>query len=66
MFDEIITNPAEWEPSGLLAIRRRIDPHGLQHTCKVGCSPNMCKGEPFNCDPLGWKYMNSHLHQVKN
>ncbi|THG98401.1 hypothetical protein EW026_g3773 [Hermanssonia centrifuga] len=45
LFDEIITNPAEWDPSGLLKLRRRVDPSGTQHTCQVGCSPNMCKGE---------------------
>ncbi|THV02424.1 hypothetical protein K435DRAFT_963148 [Dendrothele bispora CBS 962.96] len=45
LFDEIITNPAEWEDSGLLKLHRRVDPNGPQHTCKVGCSPNMCKGE---------------------
>ncbi|KAF4620630.1 hypothetical protein D9613_000433 [Agrocybe pediades] len=45
LFDEIITNPAEWDPSGLLKLRRRVDPEGPQHSCKVGCSPNMCKGE---------------------
>jgi len=46
LFEEIITNPAEWDPSGLLKLRRRVDPNGPQHTCKVGCSPNMCKGDP--------------------
>ncbi|KDR75193.1 hypothetical protein GALMADRAFT_98443 [Galerina marginata CBS 339.88] len=45
LFEEIITNPAEWDPSGLLKLRRRVDPAGPQHSCKVGCSPNMCKGE---------------------
>ena len=45
MFHEIVTNPAEWDPSGLLKLRRKIDPSGPQHDCKVGCSPNMCKGE---------------------
>lgn len=44
-FDEIITNPAEWDPSGLLVVRRRVDPNGPQHRCQVGCSPNMCKGD---------------------
>ncbi|KAJ7178380.1 phosphatase phospho-type [Mycena crocata] len=37
MFDEIVTNPAEWDPSGLLVLRRRVDPNGPQHTCAVGC-----------------------------
>ncbi|KAF8904457.1 phosphatase phospho-type [Gymnopilus junonius] len=45
LFEEIITNPAEWDPSGLLKLRRRVDPDGPQHSCAVGCSPNMCKGE---------------------
>ncbi|EJF65344.1 hypothetical protein DICSQDRAFT_99089 [Dichomitus squalens LYAD-421 SS1] len=45
LFDEIVTNPAEWDESGLLKLRRRIDPSGPQHKCQVGCSPNMCKGD---------------------
>jgi pyridoxal phosphate phosphatase PHOSPHO2 len=44
LFTEIVTNPAEWDASGLLRLRRRVDPDGPQHACKVGCSPNMCKG----------------------
>jgi len=44
LFSEIVTNPAEWDPSGLLKLSRRIDPSGPQHDCEVGCSPNMCKG----------------------
>jgi len=48
LFEEIVTNPAEWDPSGLLKLRRRVDPNGPQHTCKVGCSPNMCKGEELD------------------
>lgn len=48
LFQEIITNPADWEPSGLLKLRRRVDPSGPQHSCKVGCSPNMCKGEELD------------------
>jgi pyridoxal phosphate phosphatase PHOSPHO2 len=47
LFDEIVTNPAHWDDSGLLELRRRVDPTGPQHSCKVGCSPNMCKG---TCD----------------
>lgn len=46
-FDEIITNPAKFRDDGLLELRRRVDPNGKQHECKVGCSPNMCKGESF-------------------
>jgi len=45
LFTEIVTNPAEWDESGLLKLRRRVDPAGVQHKCTVGCSPNMCKGE---------------------
>jgi len=48
LFEEIITNPAEWKDSGLLELRRRISPDGPQHSCKVGCSPNMCKGEELD------------------
>ncbi|KAG1746191.1 hypothetical protein EDB19DRAFT_1691031, partial [Suillus lakei] len=45
LFGEIVTNPAEFDPSGLLKLRRRVDPNRPQHSCTVGCSPNMCKGE---------------------
>jgi len=48
IFDEVVTNPAEWDESGLLQVRRRIDPSGPQHQCKVGCSPNMCKGDELD------------------
>jgi len=48
LFEEIITNPAKWESSGLLQLNRRVDPSGPQHKCKVGCSPNMCKGEELD------------------
>lgn len=44
VFDEIVTNPAQFNSDGLLELRRRVDPNGPQHSCKVGCSPNMCKG----------------------
>lgn len=43
LFEEIVTNPAEWD-GDLVALKRRVDPQGPQHGCKVGCSPNMCKG----------------------
>jgi hypothetical protein len=49
LFDEIVTNPAEWDSSGLLKLRRKIDPSGPQHSCKVGCSANMCKGTCLSC-----------------
>lgn len=46
IFEEIITNPAEFKESGLLEIKRRIlASASQQHSCKVGCSANMCKGE---------------------
>ncbi|PWN50995.1 hypothetical protein IE53DRAFT_343096 [Violaceomyces palustris] len=46
LFTEIITNPATWTPEGLLKLERRIPADSPnQHSCSVGCSPNMCKGE---------------------
>ncbi|KAF8623090.1 hypothetical protein AX15_006501 [Amanita polypyramis BW_CC] len=48
VFHEIITNPADWDESGLLKVCRRVDPKGPKHSCKVGCSPNMCKGEELD------------------
>jgi pyridoxal phosphate phosphatase PHOSPHO2 len=46
IFDEIITNPASFTDSGLLEINRRVLATAeKQHSCKVGCSANMCKGE---------------------
>ncbi|KAI0063717.1 hypothetical protein BV25DRAFT_1801925 [Artomyces pyxidatus] len=48
LFREVITNRAEWDPSGLLKLSRRVDPSGPQHSCKVGCSPNMCKGDELD------------------
>ncbi|EJD02866.1 uncharacterized protein FOMMEDRAFT_107885 [Fomitiporia mediterranea MF3/22] len=48
LFDKVVTNPAEWEPTGLLKLRRRVDPSGPQHNCKIGCSPNMCKGDELD------------------
>ncbi|KAF9263312.1 hypothetical protein L218DRAFT_1034984 [Marasmius fiardii PR-910] len=48
LFEEIITNPAQFEDSGLLNLKRRVKPDGPQHQCKVGCSPNMCKGEELD------------------
>jgi len=48
LFEEIITNPAEWDASGLLKLWRRVDPNGPQHSCKTGCSPNMCKGDELD------------------
>jgi len=46
-FEEIITNPAEFLDNGLLQLKRRVDPSGEQHGCKIGCSANMCKGKLF-------------------
>ncbi|KAF8270278.1 phosphatase phospho-type [Lactarius quietus] len=48
LFTEIVTNPAEWDPSGLLKLRRHIDPNGPQHNCPVGCNPNICKGSELD------------------
>lgn len=46
VFDEIVTNPAHFESNGTLNVQRRIPADAAQqHQCKVGCSPNMCKGE---------------------
>lgn len=45
LYHEIITNPAHFDDTGLLHVRRRVSPDGPQHSCKVGCKPNMCKGE---------------------
>jgi len=45
LFTEIVTNPAEWDPSGLLKLRRHIDPNGPQHNCPLGCGVNLCKGQ---------------------
>ncbi|TFL01568.1 phosphatase phospho-type [Pterulicium gracile] len=48
LFTEIVTNPAEFQSDGLLKLRRRVDPDGPQHSCQIGCSPNMCKGEELD------------------
>ncbi|GAA5973827.1 hypothetical protein JCM11641_003178 [Rhodosporidiobolus odoratus] len=45
VIDEVITNPAQFDDKGCLVVKRRVDPNGPQHSCTVGCSPNMCKGE---------------------
>jgi hypothetical protein len=45
LFTEIVTNPAEWDPSGLLKVRRHVDPDGPQHNCPRGCNENICKGD---------------------
>jgi pyridoxal phosphate phosphatase PHOSPHO2 len=44
LFTEIVTNPAEWDQSGLLKLRRHVDPNGPQHNCPIGCNVNICKG----------------------
>lgn len=45
LFDEIVTNPAEFTAEGLLKLERRVLATAeIQHGCKVGCSANMCKG----------------------
>lgn len=43
-----MTNPAQFRDDGLLVLRRRIAPDATQHTCKVGCSANMCKGDELD------------------
>jgi pyridoxal phosphate phosphatase PHOSPHO2 len=45
IFDEIITNPAEWEDNGQLRIHRLVSPDGPQHNCRIRCDPGMCKGQ---------------------
>ncbi|KAI0256282.1 putative phosphatase-domain-containing protein [Lactifluus subvellereus] len=45
LFTEIVANPAEWDPSGLLKVRPHVGPNGPQHNCPVGCDPNICKGD---------------------
>lgn len=52
VFDEVVTNPAQFNSDGLLELRRRVDPNGPQHSCKVGCSPNMCKGAFCHSPPF--------------
>lgn len=44
-FDGIVTNPAHWDDSGLLIVRRLIEPHDPQHNCPNNCFPNICKGQ---------------------
>ncbi|PWN22833.1 hypothetical protein BCV69DRAFT_280441 [Microstroma glucosiphilum] len=49
IFDEIVTNPAHFEKDGTLNVSRRVPAEAqVQHTCKVGCSANMCKGEELD------------------
>jgi len=48
LFTEIVTNPAEWDPSGLLKVRRHVNPDGPQHNCPRGCNKNICKGQEFD------------------
>lgn len=48
LFNEVVSNPAEWTPEGCLVIRRRVPPEGVQHGCDAkprACSANMCKGK---------------------
>ncbi|KAH9083854.1 phosphatase phospho-type [Lactarius deliciosus] len=46
LFTEIVTNPAEWDPSGLLKLRRHIDPDGPQHNCPAP-APQVVKLDAF-------------------
>ncbi|TFK73909.1 hypothetical protein BDN72DRAFT_834235 [Pluteus cervinus] len=59
LFDTIITNPAEWTEDGLLALSRRIPPDGPQHSCPIGCSANMCKGDELD----GWLTKNGKTYE---
>lgn len=43
----MITNPAKWD-GDRLHIGRRLPADGPQHKCKVGCLPNMCKGDELD------------------
>jgi pyridoxal phosphate phosphatase PHOSPHO2 len=43
VFEQIVTNPAEWDAEGCLRLRRLVDPNGEQHGC-ADCPINMCKG----------------------
>ncbi|KAH9954129.1 phosphatase phospho-type [Russula dissimulans] len=48
LFTDIVTNPAEWDPSGLLKVGRHVDPNGPQHNCPLRCNPNICKGQELD------------------
>lgn len=50
LFDTIITNPASFSTSepNRLRIGRRLPADGPQHSCKVGCLVNMCKGDELD------------------
>ncbi|WFD22218.1 pyridoxal phosphatase [Malassezia equina] len=62
LFKEIVTNPAHWEPNGLLRLSRRISPDGPQHSCRVGCSANMCKGDEL--DAYRARHASSHYQRI--
>lgn len=47
LFENVITNPAHWA-GDRLHIGRRLPADGPQHTCKVGCLANMCKGDELD------------------
>lgn len=47
LFEQVITNPSHWE-GDRLHIGRRLPADGPQHTCTVGCLPNMCKGDELD------------------
>jgi pyridoxal phosphate phosphatase PHOSPHO2 len=47
IFEEIVTNPAEWDESGCLRLRRLVDPNGPPHGC-ADCPLNMCKGKELD------------------
>ncbi|KAI3623693.1 hypothetical protein CBS14141_003392 [Malassezia furfur] len=62
VFREIVTNPASFTESGLLRLRRRISPDGPQHTCTVGCSANMCKGDEL--DAFRARHADEHYERI--
>jgi pyridoxal phosphate phosphatase PHOSPHO2 len=50
LFDEIVTNPAEWDADNILRIRRLVSPDGPQHNCPRHCDVSMCKGQTYRQD----------------
>ena len=66
LFTEIVTNPAEWDQSGLLKLRRHIDPNGPQHNCPIGCNANLCKGRFRVAHVRHARVTKAHFLQVKN
>jgi hypothetical protein len=59
LFDRITTNPATWREDGLLVVRRRVDPEGELHGCKLRCSEEICKGQELSA------FLNEHEEYEK-